>query len=92
MAETNNVILTAAYTGTDFERTYNFAGVSSSYLSGIENAVVALNGSIAGGTDGGFKEFFRSDDYDDSDSSDIIGELQKIRNIRIETTRDTVIF
>lgn len=88
----NNVTLTLGYTGTDFERNYRFAGVSAAYLNSIEQAATAVNESLTAGTDGGLKEFFRADDYDDSDSSDIIGELEKIKKIRIESIQETVIF
>lgn len=88
----NDVTFTLGYVESDQERTYKFSGVSATYLSGIESAVTALNASIEGGTDDGLKNFFIADDYDDSDSEDVIGTLKKVNKVKIDSTTETVIF
>ena len=70
---------------------YKFDGVPDSALAGVKSAILAINASLAGGTDGGLKDFFRSDDFDDSDSSDIIGQFTGIVAAQIDSTQVTEI-
>lgn len=78
MADTNSVILTLGYTGTDFTRQMKFDNVDSGSLSSVKANILALNASITGGTADGLAEFFISDDYDNSDSENVIGEFNGI--------------
>lgn len=87
----NSVTMTFGYGGTDFTRRYKFDGVPDSSLAGVKSAILAINASLAGGTDGGLKDFFRSDDFDDSDSSDIIGQFTGIVAAQIDSTQVTEI-
>lgn len=82
----NSVTFTFGYGGTDFTRKYKFDGVSDDVLEDIKPAILALNASLAGGTDGGLKEFFRADDYDAEDPTDIIGEFTGIVAAQIDST------
>ena len=66
------------YSNTDFTRTYNFAGLSAAAITGLKSNVMAVNASLAAGTDNGLADFFRSDDYDASDSENIIGKFTGI--------------
>ena len=87
----NSVTLTFGYGGTDFTRKYKFDGVSSAVLNDVKTGILAINASLTAGTDGGLKEFFRADDYDDSDPSDIIGEFTGIVAAQIDSTQVTEI-
>lgn len=87
----NSVTMTFGYGGTDFTRKYKFDSVSSAVLDNVKAGILAINASLAGGTDGGLKEFFRADDYDASDSEDIIGEFTGIVAAQIDSTQVTEI-
>ena len=52
--------------------------------SAIVANIKAVNASLSGGTDGGLKEFFLADDYDATDSSNIVGELTGITAAQID--------
>ena len=66
------------YSNTDFTRTYNFAGLSAAAITNLKSNVMAVNASLSAGTDNGLADFFRSDDYDASDSENIIGKFTGI--------------
>lgn len=85
----NSATMTMAYKNTDFTRTYTFSGISAASLSGIESAIVAVNTSLAAGTDDGLSDFFRADDYD---SANNIGQLSKISKVKIESVEEVYIF
>lgn len=87
----NSVTLKFGYTNTDSSRQYTFAGVSNAALSGIEPAMLAINASLAAGTDDGLSAFFRSDDFDDSTAT-VVGVFNKITEIRIESVEEVKIF
>ncbi|MBQ7454372.1 MAG: hypothetical protein IJS69_04910 [Selenomonadaceae bacterium] len=92
MADTkNSVTMTFGYTNTDFTRKYKFDGLSASDISGAKAKIKAINASIAGGTDGGLSDFFRSDDYDDSDPNAIVGKFSGIVAAQVDSTTETVI-
>ena len=57
----------------------------------VRNVYRITNASIAGGTDGGLGEFFISDDYDASDSENIIGQFNGIVAAQYESTAVTEI-
>lgn len=70
--------LTFGYTNTDFQRTYKIEDISESALENVKAKILAINAALAGGTDGGLAEFFRADDYDDSDPNNVIGKFRAI--------------
>lgn len=79
MADQKNYVkATLGYTGTDFTRAYKFENVPTSALVDVKDVALAINASLAAGTDGGMKDFFRSNDYDASDPQNIIGQLDRI--------------
>lgn len=90
MANNNSVILTLGYTGTDFTRQMKIDNVDTSDLASVKANIIAFNASITGGLSAanGLAEFFISDDYDDSDSENIVGEFSSIVGAQIieETT------
>lgn len=88
MAETNILNLTFGYTNTDFTRTYQFGGVSNGALSAIVDNVKALNASLTGGTSDGLDSFFIADDFDDSDSNNIIGKFAGIVALQSQKIED----
>ena len=73
-----SVTMTFGYGNTDFTRKYKFDGLDAAAMPNIKSKILAINASLAGGTDGGLGDFFRSDDYDDSDSNLIIGKFTGI--------------
>lgn len=87
---TNNIKLTCGYKDTDFTRKYTITGVDS--LSAdketVRGKVQAINGSLEGGTSDGLDTFFRSDDYDASES---IGAFSGITEAVISNVTETVI-
>lgn len=89
--EKNSVTLTMGYSNTDFTRKYKFEGLSAAVLDDVKANVLALNASIAGGTDDGFADFFRADDYDDTDAQNIIGKCTGIVAAEADETTTTVI-
>ena len=94
MADNNSVILTLGYTGTDFTRQFKIDNVDSGALSSVKAKVQAFNASIAGGLSAanGLAEFFISDDYDASDSENVVGEFSSIVGAQIieETVTDII--
>lgn len=77
MSTTNTIKLTCGYEDTDFERIVTIGDVDSTAaaVETVRAKVKAVNQSLAGGTDDGLSEFFRSDDYDDSQG---VGTLKQI--------------
>lgn len=88
MANNISLELTLGFSNTDFTRNISFGGVSVAALSGIEDAVAAINTSLAGGTDGGLADFFPADDFDDSDSEHIVGKLAGIIDVKSISVAD----
>lgn len=87
-----SIILTLAYTNTDFTRRMTIEGVATSMtVREIEDRAIAVNESLAAGTDGGLADFFLSDDYDPEESP-VIGKLKEISALRVETILETPIF
>lgn len=78
MAENNSVILTFGYTGTDFTRQLKIDNVEAGALSSVKANIQAVNASITAGTDDGLADFFLSDDYDATDSENIVGKFSGI--------------
>lgn len=79
----DNVILSLVlgYSNTDFTRLMKIENVPASALSSVANATIALNASLAAGTDDGLADFFRADDFDDSDPNNVVGKLSAIKSI-----------
>ena len=92
MADTNSVILTLGYTNTDFTRQLKIDNVESGALSSVKANILDFNASVTGGLSAadGLAEFFISDDYDASDSENVIGEFNGIVGAQIveETTTE----
>lgn len=76
------VEITMGYSNTDFSRKYTIADVPQSAYANIEAQAISVNDSLASGTDGGLADFFRSDDYDDSNPQQIIGRFNRITDLR----------
>lgn len=91
MAEQSSVIIKLGYTNTDQERQITFNDVLSADLAKVKERVLAINASLESGTDGGMKDFFRSDDYDASDSDYLIGQLKGITYAAYEIVEETKI-
>ena len=87
-----SVELTLGYTNTDFTRPFSIGGVSASALSGIVDNVKAVNASLTAGTDGGLADFFLADDYDASDTDNVIGKLNAITAVKSISVAEDVIF
>lgn len=87
MATTNSVTLTLGYSNTDFTRKYKFTGMDSSAFTGVKSKIQAYNAAIPAAD----KKVFISDDYDDTDSENVIGEFAGIVAAQYETTEETSI-
>lgn len=87
MSTTNSVTLTLGYEGTDFTRKYKFGGVSSAALASVKGNILAYNAAIPAAD----KKVFISDDYDASDSENIIGQFKGIIAAQAETSTTTEI-
>ena len=81
---TNSVTLTMSYTGTEFKRKYKL-DVADSALSSVKAKVLAYNESIPAAD----KQIFISDDYDNSDPENVIGELASISAASYEVVEYT---
>lgn len=79
---TNSATITLGYVGTTFTRKYKFDGLTTSQVNALKNKVIALNDSIASGTDDGLSDFFISDDYDPTNN---IGKCKGIVAAQIES-------
>lgn len=82
----NNVTLTLGYSNTESTRTWKIDGLSAAALPQIKSKILAINASLAGGTDGGLGDFFRSDDYDASNPNLIVGKFTGIVAAKAEST------
>ncbi len=78
---TNSLTVTLGYTGTDATRNYKFSNLENSALSSAKSKILAYNADIPAND----KKVFISDDYDDMDSEDIIGEFNGIVAAKIQT-------
>lgn len=87
----NSVTLTFGYKGTDFTRKYKFDDVATSALDSVKANVMAFNASVTGGNGGGVDTFFISDDYDNSDAENVVGELASITAAQYDTVETTII-
>lgn len=85
------VQLKFGYTNSDFTRQYNLTDIPTSALANVKTKIQAINSSLAGSTSDGLNTFFRADDYDDSDQSNIKGELKEIVEAKIITKTTTEI-
>lgn len=74
------------YTGTDFTRTYNFTKLDTATPQTAQAKIIALNESLAGGTDGGLADFFVADDYDGTN-----GKLKSIKAAKMKFVTTTPI-
>ena len=85
------LILTLGYSNTDFTRQYKIAHDGIGSASECETAIQALNAGISAGTENAFAEFFRSDDYDATDSNNIVGKCTGIVAAQLKFTTETEI-
>lgn len=80
------VTLTLSYTNTDFTRKMKFEDPDP-YIWAQATALGAIreiNASLAAGTDDELADFFRSDDYDASNSNKIVGRLERISGFQCD--------
>lgn len=82
---TNSVTLTLGYEGTAFTRKYKFTDVDAGALSSVKAKVLAYNAAVPAAD----KNVFISDDYDDTDSENIIGEFAGIVAAQYESVEET---
>lgn len=87
----NSVIITLGFSGTDFTRDLKFDNVPDAALADIVTNAKAVNASLAGGTDDGLADFFISDDYDATDSNNVIGKFNRIVAVSSDAISETVI-
>jgi len=74
----NSVTLTFGFSNTEATRTFKIDGISDTDFTNVKSKILAVNASIAAGTDGGLTDFFRSDDFDASDPNLIVGKFTGI--------------
>lgn len=79
----NSVQMKLKYTNTTFERQMTISEIADDDLPQIKSKILAINASLAGGTDGGLSDFFVADDYDASDPEFIIGKFNNISEAKI---------
>lgn len=82
--------LTLGYSNTDATRKFKIDDVARSDVDNITAKVNAINASLAGGSDGGLGDFFRANDYDDSDPSNIVGKFNRIVAAQTDIDEETV--
>ena len=87
MATANSITLTFGYTGTDFTRKYKITDVAAEDLATAKSKILAYNANIPAAD----KKIFISDDYDDTDSRNIVGEFNGIVAAQIDRVDETVI-
>lgn len=87
----NSAKLTFGYSNTEFTRQYTFNNLSAEDCANLKAKVLALNASIEGGTDGNLGDFFISDDYDASDSENVIGKFNGVVAAQFEASTVTEI-
>lgn len=88
----NSVTLTLGYSNTEFTRKWKIDGISDSDYANVKSKILAVNASLAAGTDDGLSDFFRSDDYDDSDSNNIVGKFTGIVAAQGESYQEQILF
>lgn len=96
MKTNSTLTLTFGYTNTNFTSKFkieNFATEddSSSWRKNLAGAIRLLNDSLSEGTDTELANFFRSDDYDNSDPETVIGKFSGIIAAQIVDVTETVI-
>ena len=85
----NTLKMTFGYQNTDFTRKVTVKNVNSSLTAAaIKTNIKGVNSSITGGTSDGLPTFFRSDDFDSTNS---IGAFSGITAAQLESTTVTVI-
>ena len=87
MATANSVTLTFGYTGTEFTRKFKINDVALEDLSSVKSKILAYNADIPAAD----KKIFISDDYDDEDPNNIIGEFNGIVAAQIDMVDETAI-
>lgn len=86
----NSILFKTKYNGTTFERQYEIEDVSTedAAIETVRNKVVNINESITGGQMSELTNLFVSDNYDSTQS---IGTLSQIYNVKIKTVIETEI-
>ena len=87
----NSVTMTLGFSNTEFTRKLKLENVADEAISGVKSKILAVNASLSGGNDGGLKEFFISDDYDATDSNNVVGQLTGITAAQIDETEVTLL-
>lgn len=82
----NSVTLTFGFSNTESTRTFKIDDISDTDFNNVKSKILAVNASIAAGTDGGLTDFFRSDDFDNSDPNLIVGKFTGIIAAKAEST------
>lgn len=85
----NSVTLKFGYTNTEFTRQYKIENVATADLEDVKEKVLAVNASLKAGTADGLEDFFRSDDYDATDSENVIGKFNGIVAAQYTTSEVT---
>lgn len=88
---TTSITVTFGYSNTDATTKYKFSVDDPTLLNTVKAKALAINASIAGGTDGGLADFFRSEDFDDSDAENVVGKFSGIVALQSDSTEETVI-
>lgn len=78
--------LDAAYSNTDFTRSYRMTNISADAISTANSKVAAINASIAAGTAGALSSTFIAEDFDSSTGT---GFLEKIDRMVVTSTTET---
>jgi len=86
MSVVNSITLTTSYTNSEYKRKYKIDEVESDALINAKAKILAINESLAGGTDNGLADFIVADDYDGTN-----GKLQAITAAIIESVSETEI-
>lgn len=84
----NSATITLGYTGTDFTRKIKLADLEAGALSSVKAKVLAVNASLAGGTDNGLSTFFLSDDYDAAQG---IGNFSSIVAAQVDSVETEIL-
>lgn len=85
MATANSVTLTFCYTGTEFTRKFKINDVAAEDIDNVKTKIRAYNADIPAAD----KKIFISDDYDDEDPNNIIGEFNGIVAAQIDEVEET---
>ena len=85
MATELSITLTLGFTGTDFKRKYKFNNVTQAACEAARAKILQYNANIPAAD----KKVFISDDYDDSDPYNIIGEFASIVAAQYESVEYT---